>query len=51
MIILITTETEEGTIVSHGIDTETFKNIVFPVVHPREIGYFNTDIGEWVLKE
>ena len=57
MIIIITVEEKNKwtgkreTIVSHGVDVLTLKNITLPPVSPSEIGYFNRSLGEWVLKE
>ena len=56
MIIIITVEEKNKwtgkreTIVSHGVDVLTLKNITLPPVRPSEIGYFNRSLGEWVLK-
>lgn len=39
-------------IVSHGIDmdSDTLDSVVFPPVHPREVGArFDYSLGEWVI--
>lgn len=57
MVMLITyTEKDKRTgrntiRVSHGVDINTLKNVVLPCVHPGEIGYWNENMGEWILKE
>lgn len=57
MIVLVTfMETDENgketgkELVSHGLD-EGLREIILPAVPPEEIGYYNLNIGEWVLKE
>lgn len=57
MIVLITTTEKDRktgkmkTVVSHGVDVDTMRDIVLPPISPSEIGYFNNELGEWVLKE
>ena len=57
MIVLISFEhvnkrtNKKEILVSHGIDTDTFETITLPSVSIDEIGYFNQDIQEWVLKD
>ncbi len=57
MIIVITTQ-EQGrdgrlkTVVSHGVDATTGRNIVMSCDDPRELGaVFDRDIGEYVIRE
>jgi hypothetical protein len=39
------------TIVSHGIDEDTLKNVVLPQERPVDIGAkFDKDLNEWVLE-
>lgn len=52
MIIVITERDEEsGQIVtSHGVDMDTFENIVLPWVHPSHLGAkLDLTLGEWVI--
>jgi hypothetical protein len=37
-------------LVSYGVDLTTFENVTLPTVSPQEIGYFNQNMQEWILK-
>jgi hypothetical protein len=41
----------ETTIVSHGVDMETLRDVILPPVEPYKIGIYNYAIEEWILKE
>lgn len=58
VVLVLFDETDERTgrktgrkLVSHGIDAFTFKTVTLPPVQPQEIGWFNQNIGEWMLKD
>lgn len=38
-------------LVSHGINTETLSTVTLTAERPGDIGWFNTELGEWVLNE
>lgn len=55
VVLVLCTETNEltkqkETIVSHGVDMNTLKNVTLPPVSPQSIGYFSRTYGEWILK-
>jgi hypothetical protein len=57
MIVLILFEqvnkrtNKKEILVSHGVDTDTFTNVSLPPVPHSEIGCFNQNMQEWILKE
>ena len=53
MIVLICVKEETGSIiVSHGINSDTMRDVILPQVPPSYLGAkFNHDIGEWVIYE
>ncbi len=52
MIIVITylDKTKNRRYMSHGIDIETDKIIILPNEEPFPYCYYDTEIGEWILK-
>lgn len=57
IIVIAYKETDEygneNEIISHGVDTVTFKNIPLPQDDVRYVNYvkFDKEIGEYILKE
>lgn len=56
IIVIVTTEDDpetgrSGQIVSHGVDTETGRNVILPCESPARVGAeWDAQIGEYVLR-
>ncbi|CAB3737669.1 hypothetical protein LMG22037_06169 [Paraburkholderia phenoliruptrix] len=56
IIVIVTTEEDPKTgksqqVVSHGVDTDTGKNIILPCDSPASVGAeWDSQIGEYVLR-
>lgn len=58
MIVLILFDEVDGRtrrktgrqLVSHGIDINTFETIHLPAEPPSNMGWFNQNMQEWILK-